>query len=156
MGVKMSQVEINDSDLDLVREKFQTKQNADGLIKSTDIEHILRACGVVIQKVVLNERMKEAEGSFIEGLCDFECFVKIYKRCFAEQPDEEVLINAIKSLAPIGSDTVPAELMRDVLMNFGDKLSAEEADEFIADCDEFGTGEFDAELVSQVLIHGPK
>ena len=38
----------------------------------------------------------------------------------------------------------------------GDKLSPEEADEFIADCDEFGSGELEPEMVSQVLINGPK
>jgi len=152
----MDDIELTDADLQVAQNKFDAKQNEDKLIKQSDIESILRDCGIVFLKVALTEQLKNEEESFNKnnGFCDFETFIKIYKKAFIDQPDEEILINAIKTLMPAGMSTVPASVMREVLMNFGDRLTAEEADEFIADCDEFGGGEMDAELVSNKLING--
>merc|ERR1711881_610300 len=149
--------DLNDEDIEIASQKFEQRAT-EGFIKPDDVEHLLRDCGVVIQKFVLLERLKEQEKAFAtnNNLCDLDTFVTIYKRTYAEQPDDEVLINAIKSLTPPGEQGVPAALMREILMTYGDKLTPDEADEFIADCDEFGTGELEPETTAGVLINGPK
>lgn len=151
-----NEIEVSEQELEVAKLKFEAKQNEDKLIKISDIETILRDCGIVVVKVALNEAIKNEDESIKTnlGFCDFDCFIRIYKKSFADQPDEEVLINAIKTLIPPGMTTVPASVMREVLMNLGDKLSPEEADEFITDCDEFGGGELDPEMVSNKLING--
>ena len=53
-------------------------------------------------------------------------------------------------------NTIPIHIMRELLMTYGDKLTAEEADEFMTDFDEFGAGVLDPTLVTNNLIHGPK
>ena len=157
----MTDIELSESEIETAKQKFESKATGDEetgkLIKPSDIEHILRDCGIVVLQVALTDYIKNEEENMMSkfsGMCDFDCFMRIYQKCIAEQPDEEVLLNAIKSLIPPGLNYVPASKMREVLMSFGDQLTEEEADEFITDCDEFGGGEMDPEMIANKLING--
>jgi len=153
----MSNQDLTDEDIELAHQKFQGRQNSEGNVKPEDVEHVLRDCGIVIQKFHLAEQIKGEEQTINanNGFVDIEIFTKIYKRTFLEQLDENGLLNALKSLIPLGDKAVPAADMREILMTYGDKLTPEEADEFIADCDAFGTGELDPETVTNVLTTQP-
>lgn len=84
---------------------------------------------------------------------NFETLLKIYKKMVHDQPDSEMLIHAIKSLMPEGKRFVPAKYMKEILLNYGDKMSMEEVDEFLQDMDEFGGGELDPSMISNKLIN---
>ena len=150
----LGEIELSEQDIEIARENFSNKQDVDGLISRLDLAQVLRECGVTVMKTVLEDKIKVEKDSFDKnnGLCDWNTFIRLYKKCISDQPDEEVLLNAIKMLVPPGRQAVPSSEMRKILMSFGDVFTAREADEFISECDQFGTGEIDPETVTAKLV----
>merc|ERR1711893_14724 len=147
----------SEAEISVVTSKFQAKQNANNCIPSSDIGNLLRDLGLVVQTPVLNDLITKYEPMFIEdNQCNLDTLIDIYIKAYRVQPSEEILYNALKSVCPPGESAVPTHIMRELLMTYGDKLTAEEADEFMTDFDEFGAGVLDPTLVTNNLIHGPK
>ena len=146
----------SESQLETAITKFQFHQNTDGVISIEKLGKTLMDSGLTLPTFMLTELIIKFQKELANGEIDQSLFLKIFKQAAVQQPTEDILINCIKSMCPPGETSVPSHIMRELLTKFGDQLTNEEFDEFLADCDEFGTGTLDPELVANTLITGPK
>ena len=155
MTSPFTEIELDEDDINQARASFQRKQDVHGRIDPSEITEMLRENGIVITRIALETLIKNEQPEIqkTNNKIDWSTFMRIYKKSFSDQPNDQVLLNAIKTLIPAGRQAVPSSYMREVLMNFGDVFSAREADEFIRECDQFGTGEIDAETVTNKLVY---
>ena len=111
--------------------KNYDKDSSDS-IPAADFANAIRMCGLNPTEELLTEAMKTADENET-GVVKFDDFLKavIHVLHYDSTPDD--LKNAFRAFDTANRTMIPAADLRFILMNYGDKLTLEEMNEFMAE-----------------------
>jgi len=110
-------------------------ESGDGKISVKEMKIILRSLGQNPRDIEIMEMMREinADGSAEET--DFDGFLKLMRRKLNEPEMDEEMFEAFKTFDKQGKGYYDVHEMKDVLEQYGEKLTMEEAQQLFKDID---------------------
>ena len=123
---------ITEDDLDNIRERFDLFDKiGDGRIADTQIIDVLRACG--LNPLTGDVEKIKKESALVGKRIDLETFCPIYEQV-ANAPGQatyEDMVEAFKTFDRDQTNTISAAELRQLLVNLGDTLTEEQADQIV-------------------------
>ncbi len=144
--------DLDKKTIDECKEVFDLfDKDKDGAIETKELGYVLNALGFNPTQSELLEMINEVDvdGS---GKIKFQAFLELYKRKKNASDSEEDLIEAFKVFDKDGNGIIEASELRHLLMNIGNKLSEEEADEMVREADIDGDGLINYHELVKILI----
>merc|ERR1711881_36095 len=99
-------------------------QNHDGFIDSEDLKDMLASLGKNVDDAFVDNMIKEAPGAI-----NFTMFLTLFGEKLNGTDPEDVISNAFKCFDPSGTGFIGENVMRELLMSMGERLTEEECDE---------------------------
>ena len=117
----------------------QFDKDKDGKISSNELENAMQSMGQNPTVEEVQEMMKEVDLNQ-DGKIDFDEFMTLMIKTSPENQAEEEVINAFRVFDKEGNGLISSAELKHIMMNIGDKMTEEEADEMVneADIDEDG------------------
>ena len=151
----MSVNELQDKKISECREVFNLfDKNNNGVIDREEFPDLMRAMNLdPTDDNEVNEWLKEVDRNRT-GKVEFDEFLEIYAKYAKEEDPEKELLEAFKFFDKDDSGKISAEELRYVMLNFGEQLTEEEADEMIKEADINKDGEIDyAEFCKYLIVN---
>jgi len=117
-----------------------------GRVPSDTLGSLLRSLGFVPTEEQIAEIQKQA-GDY----ADFPQFLQIVAKYGGESVNEDDIVSAFKVFDKNGTGYVSADELRSVMTTMGEKLSEEDMDAFLAECDVNSAGMINYRLLSKKL-----
>ncbi|XP_067141220.1 calmodulin-like [Centruroides vittatus] len=127
--------ELSQEQIAEFREAFSLfDKDGDGHITTEELGTVMRSLGQTPTQAELREMIKEVDtdGS---GSIEFAEFLTLMAKKMKEADDENEIIEAFRVFDKDGDGYIRAEELRDAMMNLGEKMTAEEAEEMIREAD---------------------
>ena len=117
----------------------QFDKDKDGKISANELENAMQSMGQNPTVEEVQEMMKEVDLNQ-DGKIDFDEFMTLMIKTSPENQAEEEVINAFRVFDKEGNGLISSAELKHIMMNIGDKMTEEEADEMVneADIDEDG------------------
>ena len=126
-------------------------KDGDGSITTKELGIVMRQLGQNPTESELQDMVNEIDidGS---GTIDFQEFLSLMARKSQDNDVEDELIEAFKVFDRDGNGLISAAELRHVMMNLGEKLTDEEADEMIREADIDGDGHINYEEFVRMMM----
>ena len=150
----MSVDRLEDGKISECREVFNLfDKTGDGIIDKNELPDLMRAMNVdPADDGEVREWMNRVDKNRT-GKVEFEEFLELFAAFAKEEDPEKELVEAFKIFDKDGSGKISADELRYVMLNLGEKLTQEEADEMIKEADTNRDGQIDyAEFVKLLTV----
>lgn len=143
---------MSNEQVERIREHFALfDKDANGFIESKELGIALRSLGFHVEESHLSEIVKEFDTNK-DGKVDFDEFYNLVSVKMKNPLSEIELKEAFKLFDKDGNGKVTCSELKQALTNFGEKLSQQEAEEFLEDADTNGDGELDIAELTRFLL----
>jgi len=126
-------------------------QDRDGFISNDDLKDMLASLGQVMGDSEIDAMIKEAPGAI-----NFTMFLTLFGEKLNGTDPEDVISNAFKCFDPSGTGFIGENVMRELLMSMGERLTEEECDEMFNEANVDKKGNFNYPDFVRLIKHGPK
>ena len=126
-------------------------KDGDGTITTKELGTVMRSLGQNPTEAELQDMINEVDVDG-NGTIDFPEFLSLMARKMKDTDTEEELIEAFKVFDRDGNGLISAAELRHVMMNLGEKLTDEEADEMIREADIDGDGHINYEEFVRMMM----
>ncbi|XP_056639312.1 calmodulin-A-like [Diorhabda carinulata] len=152
--------ELSDDQIQEFQEAFDLfDRDNDGTITLKEFCTIMRAFAQKQYEIELEEMFKEADPEN-NGTISFVQFLRIMETNFQEDKTSEGISEAFRAFDSLKKGIIPADDLREYMMTYGDKLTEEEANQFVKMADSNKDGkiiyEFFVSKMASVLDKQPK
>ena len=110
-----------------------------GTISTNNLGDVMRALGANPSEAELKEMIDEVDPNKTKKI-DFAQFLELFDKRMKDPDTEEDLLESFKIFDKEGNGIISVQELKHLAMNFGEKLTEEEADELIREADIDGDG----------------
>ncbi|XP_014102787.1 troponin C [Bactrocera oleae] len=151
----MTEAEYDKEQLRIMRNAFKAFDHDErGHIEYNDVQTILEILGQKLDDKAIKALIKEVDKSN-SGKLDFSQFCKLAARFVEVEEDTPALVGELKEAFRVydkeGKGYLTVQVLRDILRELDDKLSASDLDMIIEEIDADGSGTVDFDEFMQVM-----
>ncbi|KAL4238659.1 hypothetical protein ACF0H5_003366 [Mactra antiquata] len=126
-------------------------KDGDGTISTQELGTVMRSLGQDPSEDELLDIINEIDEDG-NGLIEFDEFVTLMSKQFAQEGSEKDIMEAFKVFDPDNLGYILASDLRHIMTTKGDKMTDEEVDEMIEDADLDGDGHIEYEEFVKMLM----
>ncbi|XP_067632723.1 troponin C, isoallergen Bla g 6.0101 [Eurosta solidaginis] len=151
----MTEADYDKEQLRIMRNAFKAFDHDEkGTIEYRDVQQILEILGQKLDDKAVKALLKEVDKSN-SGKLDFSQFCKLASRFVDVEDDAPALVSELKEAFRVydkeGKGYLTVQVLRDILRELDDKLSASDLDMIIEEIDADGSGTVDFDEFLQVM-----
>ncbi|XP_017480597.1 PREDICTED: troponin C isoform X1 [Rhagoletis zephyria] len=151
----MTEAEYDKEQLRIMRNAFKAFDHDErGYIEYSDVQTILEILGQKLDEKAIKALLKEVDKAN-SGKLDFGQFCKLAARFVEVEDDAPALVSELKEAFRVydkeGKGYLTVQVLRDILRELDDKLSAADLDMIIEEIDADGSGTVDFDEFLQVM-----
>ncbi|TFK37103.1 putative calmodulin [Crucibulum laeve] len=126
-------------------------KNGDGTITTEELGIVMRSLGQNPTEAELQDMLNEVDANN-DGTIDFEEFLEMMGRTFADADGEEELRQAFLVFDRDKSGKISTTELKQVMFNLGESLTDMEVDEMIREADVDGDGEINFQEFRKMML----